>query len=152
RHFPDLPPPKTAAKGRFEGVLTGMWRRYAEKEGQSGESAFFYQKTCSECGGDKLKKESRLVLVAGQWITEVSKLPLEQVLDWVKRIKSDLEKRENSIAENLVFELGVKLERILHVGLGYLSMDRTSMTLSGGESQRLRLATVLGSDLSGVLY
>lgn len=152
RHFPDLPPPKTAAKGRFEGVLTGMWRRYAEKEGQSGESAFFYQKTCSECGGDKLKKESRLVLVAGQSITEVSKLPLEQVLDWVKRIKPDLEKRENSIAENLVFELGVKLERILHVGLGYLSMDRTSMTLSGGESQRLRLATVLGSDLSGVLY
>lgn len=152
RHFPQVQPPKTVSKGRFEGVLTGMWRRYAEKEGQSGEAAFFYQQTCPECGGEKLKKESRLVYVAGQSITEVSKMPLGQMLEWVKRIESNLEKRENSIAENLVFELGIKLERILQVGLGYLSMDRTSVTLSGGESQRLRLATVLGSDLSGVLY
>lgn len=152
QHFPDTPPPKTTNKGKFEGVVTAMWRRYQEREGVSNEAMYFYHQLCPECHGEKLKKESRQVFVAGLPISEVSKKPLDQMLVWVQDIAKELEDRESSIARSLVFELKVKIERIVSIGLGYLSMERQSVTLSGGESQRLRLATILGSALSGVLY
>ncbi|MDN7246066.1 excinuclease ABC subunit UvrA [Planococcus shenhongbingii] len=152
RHFPDIAPPKTTNKGKFEGILTATWRRYREREGVSNEAVYFYHQTCPECQGEKLKKESRLVFVAHKPISEVSRIPLDEILGWVQEIAKELEDREGSIARSLVFELKVKIERIVSVGLGYLSMDRQSVTLSGGESQRLRLATILGSALSGVLY
>src|SRR5690606_29863827 len=79
-------------------------------------------------------------------------IPLDEILEWVEQITAELGDREDSIAASLVFELATKISRITNVGLGYLSMDRQSITLSGGESQRLRLATILGSGLTGVLY
>jgi excinuclease ABC subunit A len=151
-HFPDTLPPKTVSKGKFEGVITGMWRRFKEKEGNSFDSDYFYKQTCPDCHGDKLKKESRLVKVGGKSITEVSQIPLEQILPWVTALHNEIEDSEESIVEALLLAIETKITRIDDVGLGYLSMDRQAITLSGGESQRLRLATILGSGLTGVLY
>lgn len=148
RHFPDIQPPKTVIKGKFEGVLTGMWRRYKETGGSATEGKFFYSNTCPGCGGEKLKKESRLAKVGGYPITEVSKWPLEEVLNWVRK----LEHQQGSLTGMVLEDLTSKITRIVNVGLSYLSLDREAITLSGGELQRLRLATILGSGLTGVLY
>lgn len=152
KHYPAVPLPKTVAKGKFEGVLTGMWRRYQEKGGNSGEADFFFQETCPECQGTKLKKESREVKVGGKSISEVSQIPLDAILSWVEEISQNFRADDESVSSSLVFELREKIKRIVHVGIGYLSMERQSATLSGGEAQRLRLATILGSSLTGVLY
>ncbi|TWT13226.1 excinuclease ABC subunit UvrA [Planomicrobium sp. CPCC 101079] len=152
RHYPDKQPPKTVSQGRFEGVLTGLWRRYKENGGNSVESKFFFSHTCSECGGEKLKKESRLAKVAGCSITEVSKWPLEEVMNWIKKLNRQAEETKDSLTAMILEDLTAKIIRIVNVGLAYLSMDREAVTLSGGESQRLRLATILGSGLTGVLY
>lgn len=151
-HYPETLPPKTVAKGKFEGVLTGMWRRYQEKGGNSGESDFFFQETCPECQGTKLKKESRQVKVADKSISEVSQIPLDGIFSWVKKISQNINANDESVSASLVFEMEEKIKRIIHVGIGYLSMERQTSTLSGGEAQRLRLATILGSSLTGVLY
>ncbi|MGI2328282.1 excinuclease ABC subunit UvrA [Planococcus sp. YIM B11945] len=149
RHFPTHQPPKTVSKGKFEGVLTGMWRRYQEKGGSSSEGKFFFSHTCPECKGEKLKRESRLVAVGGHSISEVSRWPLEEMVDWLKRLK---QKEEETVTLMILQDLTTKITRIINVGLSYLSMDREAISLSGGESQRLRLATILGSGLTGVLY
>lgn len=152
KNYPKVQPPKTVAKGKFEGVLTGMWRRYREKGGNSGEADFFFQQLCPECQGTKLKKQSREVTVGGKTISDVSHTSLELILEWVEEISGDFKRNDESVAVSLVFELSEKIKRIIHVGIGYLSMERQSATLSGGEAQRLRLATILGSSLTGVLY
>ncbi|MDN7242387.1 excinuclease ABC subunit UvrA [Planococcus sp. N028] len=152
RHFPDTQPPKTVSRGRFEGVLTGLWRRYKENGGNSVESKFFFSHTCPECSGEKLKKESRLAKVGGYPITEVSKWPLDEVLEWIKGLEQQAEEMNDSLTAMILKDLTSKITRIVNVGLAYLSMEREAVTLSGGESQRLRLATILGSGLTGVLY
>lgn len=152
KHYPAIGIPKTVAKGKFEGVLTGLWRRYKEKGGNSGEADLFFQETCPDCQGTKLKKESREVTVSGKSISDVSQISLEAILEWVEGITQDFDANDESVAASLVFELAEKIKRIIHVGIGYLSMERQSSTLSGGEAQRLRLATILGSSLTGVLY
>ncbi|WP_394120034.1 excinuclease ABC subunit UvrA [Planococcus donghaensis] len=152
KHYPEMDIPKTVAKGKFEGVLTGLWRRYQEKDGNSGEAEFFFQQICPECQGTKLKKQSREVTVSGKSISEVSQISVEAILEWVEGITQDFDANDESVAASLVFELAEKIKRIIHVGIGYLSMERQSATLSGGEAQRLRLATILSSSLTGVLY
>ncbi|MBS4210042.1 excinuclease ABC subunit UvrA [Bacillus sp. FJAT-50079] len=151
-HFPDKQPPKSVGKGKFEGVITGMWRRYREKEGNSGEADFFYEQTCPDCHGQRLKKASRLVKVAGTAITDVSQYSLDGMLTWVKQVERELTGEARSFVETFLHDLATKLTRLIDVGLGYLSLDRQAITLSGGESQRLRLASILGSGLTGVLY
>ncbi|RDW16217.1 excinuclease ABC subunit UvrA [Oceanobacillus chungangensis] len=153
-HYPDVKPPKTVGKGKFEGILTGMQRRYEEKGGSasSGEAAYFYSQVCSDCLGKRLNKESRDVLVAGTSITDVSDYSLEAMHDWLLELQQSLRSEDAVIVESFLHDLISKVNRIIHVGLGYLSMDRQTITLSGGEAQRLRLASILGSGLTGVLY
>ncbi len=157
RHFPGVKPPKSVAAGRFEGVVTGIWRRYKENgtgaEGGMTSSEFFHQQTCPACKGAKLKQSSLAVTVGGARISEIAEWPLEGVLAWAERIRSELSAESMEMLETiLAIEVPTRLRRILDVGLGYLSLNRQSVTLSGGEAQRLRLASLLGSGLTGVLY
>ncbi|WP_188455919.1 excinuclease ABC subunit UvrA [Virgibacillus oceani] len=151
-HFPNVKPPKTVGKGKFEGILTGMWRRYKEKDGHSGEAAYFFSQSCPDCNGKRLKKESREVLVAGAPITDVSTLSIEAMHSWLLKLQKSLDSDDYAVVETFLLDLISKVNRIVHVGLGYLSLDRQTITLSGGEAQRLRLASILGSGLTGVLY
>lgn len=151
-HFPDIKPPKSVGKGKFEGIITGMWRRYQEKAGNSGEAVFFYEHSCPDCEGKRLKKASRQVKVADASISDVSQYALEDMLEWLFNLKGELTDGNRPIVETFLHDLTTKVQRIIDVGLGYLSLDRQAVTLSGGESQRLRLASILGSGLTGVLY
>ncbi|MFG0211799.1 excinuclease ABC subunit UvrA [Brevibacillus porteri] len=152
RHFPSVQPPKTVGKGRFKGVITGMWQRYKEKDGQSGEAAYFLTQPCHDCHGERLKEESRLVTVEGMTLPSLSKSSLEELGDWVESVHVRAVREGDTILEAVLHDLLIKIRRVIHVGLGYLTLDRQAISLSGGEAQRLRLASILGSGLTGVLY
>jgi excinuclease ABC, A subunit len=155
RHFPDKKPPKTVSQGKFEGIVTGMWRRYKEKNGeQSGleKGDYFHQTVCPSCNGAKLNRQAREVLLAGNSLPEVSALSLRDVVKWTESLNAQVNETNSYILEPVLLDLTEKLRRMIDVGLGYLSLDRQSITLSGGEAQRLRLAALLGSGLTGVLY
>lgn len=152
QHFPEVKPPKTAGKGNFKGVLASMWQRYKEKDGQSSEAACFRTKPCRECSGDRLNEESRKVTVIGKTLPELSKQSLYDLSDWVASLQQTIVSDTDELMETLTHDLHTKIRRILDVGLGYLTIDRQAVTLSGGEAQRLRLASILGSGLTGVLY
>lgn len=151
--FAQKKPPKTVAEGKFEGVLTGMWRRFSEKSGQSAEAeAYFYSETCGTCEGERLNEVSRKVTVAGRTIPELVNHSLEEMLQWVAQLEESLEASSLFMAETFTNDLKTKLRRIIKTGLAYLTLDRQMITLSGGEAQRLRLASLLDSSLTGVLY
>ncbi|ULL16290.1 excinuclease ABC subunit A [Paenibacillus sp. H1-7] len=156
RHYPDKKPPKTVNGGKFEGIITGIWRRYKEKDGDQGpmerEAELFRVKLCTGCQGGRLKKEVRQVTVAGASLSEVAEWPLEEVLRWTRQLRDHLPVEGFHLLEPVLHDVPVRLERIMDVGLGYLSLHRQTVTLSGGEAQRLRLASLLGSGLTGVLY
>lgn len=151
-HFPHVKPPKTVSGGKFEGVLTGIWRRYREKGGRSGEAALFYSQTCPDCHGKRLKKESCDVSVCHTSITELSTISLENIYVWLQNLEMSLSEEQKVFIDTYLNDLIEKVRRVLKVGLGYLTLDRQTITLSGGETQRLRLASLLGSGLTGVLY
>ena len=107
---------------------------------------------CPECHGQRLSKESLHFLLNGKNIAEVSALELGQLYEWLEGLEGRLSERQRAIAAEIVKEIKSRLKFLLDVGLDYLSLSRTSMSLSGGESQRIRLATQIGSQLVGVLY
>jgi|HigsolmetaAR203D_1030402.scaffolds.fasta_scaffold04565_1 excinuclease ABC subunit A len=152
RHFPGVKPPKSVNGGKFEGVITNMWRRYREVADPSetlnlGE--YFEQKTCPDCGGTRLKKEFAQVAVGGVSIAELSSCPLDRTAGWIEQLRAD---RNHAWIEPILADAATRVRRLIDVGLGYLTLDRRTMTLSGGEAQRMRLAMLLGSGLTGVLY
>lgn len=151
-HFPGAKPPKGVSQGKFEGVVTGIWRRYREKGGDSGVAELFDEQVCSDCRGTRLKESSRLVTVGGASIAEVSTWSLKDALSWLHSLQERLTPEQLQWMEPLLHDAGVRLKRIIDVGLGYMSLHRQVVTLSGGEAQRLRLASILGSGLTGVLY
>ncbi|WP_033541313.1 ATP-binding cassette domain-containing protein [Planococcus sp. CAU13] len=145
--------PKTVGDGKFEGVMTNLWRKYQEKSGDMGrEEIFFFSDTCPECDGTKLNEESRSVQVKDRSITEISMLDLEQLLSWVKEIRTDLSPEELAVVDVYLQDIDTKLKRIKRLGLGYLTLERGTSTLSGGESQRIRLSAILDSDLTDIVY
>ena len=156
RHFPDKQPPKTVNTGRFEGVLTNLLRRYNERANDAAYrekiEKLLHLQVCPDCKGTRLKKESRLVTVNGQTIIEVLQLPLAGLADWLSALPAIVSANEMLIAESILNDLTERVRRLLDVGVGYLTLDRSSPTLSAGEAQRLRLAALLGSGLTGVLY
>ncbi len=157
-HFPHTTPPRTVAMGRFEGVVPNLLRRHAEHAGepdseyvQKLESLLVLQ-TCTECGGTRLRPEARAVSVAGVNIVEVSRLSLEALAEWIANLRAALPGEDWLIAEPIVIDLQERVRRLVEIGLGYLTLERSTPTLSAGEAQRLRLAALLGSGLTGVLY
>ncbi|GKV66491.1 MULTISPECIES: excinuclease ABC subunit UvrA [unclassified Sporosarcina] len=151
RHYPKTKPVKGT---QFEGVIPSLWRRYKENEGSSKEKGgeFFHEELCPDCLGARLKKEVRLVRVAGATITDISEWSLDAVYEWTKGLQAALPSEGHHLLEPILHDMPTRLKRIIDVGLGYLSINRQMVTLSGGEAQRLRLATLLGSGLTGVLY
>lgn len=152
RHFPNIKPPKTVAKGKFAGVLGAMWRSYKENGESSQVADFFKSETCPDCHGERLLEEIRSVRVNKKRLPELSLLPLNELLRWVQNTSELFAHEEDEILATVLHDLHERLARILQVGLGYLTLDRQAITLSGGEAQRLRLASILGSGLTGVLY
>lgn len=156
RHFPDIKPPETASKGRFEGLSSNLLRRYAE---HSDNTAYrekieksLIKIDCPHCNGERLKEYSRKVTVDGISIIRLSDMPLEELLNWISSVKTKLSVQAGLIAGPVVNDLEERISRLVDTGIGYLSMNRGMTTLSGGEAQRLRLAALLGSGLTGVLY
>ncbi|MFN8473689.1 MAG: excinuclease ABC subunit UvrA [Anaerolineae bacterium] len=160
RHFPTIEPPTTVRQGRFEGIATSVLRRYAEHIHQHINEADYRDKledvlvtqTCPDCGGTRLRPESRAVTVNGQTIIAVSRLPLTDLDVWLDGLRAVFAADEMSLAEPVLAALRERIVRLTEVGAGYLTTERASPSLSAGEAQRLRLASLLGSSLSGVLY
>lgn len=156
RHFPQVEPPATVRGGRFEGVATTLLRRYAEHindpDYREKMADLLITETCPDCAGTRLRPESRAVTVSGQSIVAVSRLPLSELGAWLGALPATLSADEMLIAEPILADLRERIARLVEVGVGYLSMERSSPTLSAGEAQRLRLASLLGSSLTGLLY
>ncbi|WP_152656728.1 excinuclease ABC subunit UvrA [Oceanobacillus sp. CFH 90083] len=151
--FPGVKPPKTVEKGKFPGVLTSMWRRYTEHDGSSAEAdAYFYSQTCPDCHGDRLNPVSRAVTVDGWTIPQLVVHSLEEMAVWADKLEASLEQTSYQLVETFIQDIKTKLSRIIKIGLGYLTLDRQVITLSGGEAQRIRLSALLDSALTGVLY
>jgi excinuclease ABC subunit A len=137
----------------FEGVIPRLERRVREAENQDrleDLEPYLETRPCPTCGGARLRPESRSVTVGGKAIYEVGALPVETAAVFFEELA--LPSREATIAARVLKEIRERLHFLLNVGLGYLTLDRAAGTLSGGESQRIRLATQVGSRLTGVLY
>ncbi|MDD3628370.1 MAG: excinuclease ABC subunit UvrA [Actinomycetota bacterium] len=138
---------------KFEGLANNLSRRYLETESESQRikiEKMIGTRPCSSCGGKRLRKESLAVKINSLSIADFCEKSIEEGIDWLKSIK--LTEREKMIGERLIKEIIDRMEFLKDVGLGYLTLERKSSTLSGGESQRIRLATQIGSGLVGVLY
>jgi len=139
----------------FEGVIPNLERRYRELSSDSVREEFAkYQNEhpCETCGGYRLKPEALCVKVAGLNIGEVTGFTIDQAHDWFGKIEKKLSKQHQQIASKIFKEICERLKFLMNVGLDYLTLSRESGSLSGGESQRIRLASQIGSGLSGVLY
>ncbi|HET7277432.1 MAG TPA: excinuclease ABC subunit UvrA [Dermatophilaceae bacterium] len=137
----------------FEGVVPFVRRRHAETDSDWSREryeGYMREVPCPECGGARLKPESLAVLVGGRSISQVCALAIADCAKFLKDV--DFTARERQIAERVIREIEARLGFLLDVGLDYLSLDRAAGTLSGGEAQRIRLATQIGSGLVGVLY
>jgi excinuclease ABC subunit A len=139
--------------GKFEGVIPMLARRYKETDSPTIRAEiekYMSAQTCPGCHGRRLRPEALAVTVKDKAIDELSSLPVCDLRAWVGKL--GLDRRERAIAEKVVQEILDRLTFLDDVGVGYLTLDRSSATLSGGESQRIRLATQIGSKLMGVLY
>ncbi len=139
----------------YEGVIPSLERRWKETESAWSREElekFQNEHACDSCNGYRLKKESLCVKVGGLHIGEVTAFTIDAAHDWFGNIKKKLNKKQQQIAEKILKEICERLQFLVNVGLDYLTLSRESGTLSGGESQRIRLASQIGSGLSGVLY
>ena len=137
----------------FEGVIPNLERRFRETDSAVvREELTKYRNTqdCPECGGARLRREARHVLVAGRPLHEIAGLALSESLAFFRGL--DLEGARGQVAARIVREIASRIEFLVDVGLGYLTLERSAQTLSGGESQRIRLASQIGSGLTGVMY
>jgi excinuclease ABC subunit A len=138
---------------RFDGIIPNLERRYRETESELQREKieeYMTLRPCPECKGARLKPESRAVLVAGTPIHEFTKLSAQRALEWVRSL--ELSEHDRRIARLVLREIQERLQFLEDVGIGYLTLERAAATLAGGEAQRIRLATQVGSSLVGVLY
>ncbi|WIM05375.1 MAG: excinuclease ABC subunit UvrA [Candidatus Nitricoxidivorans perseverans] len=137
----------------FEGIIPNLERRYRETDSvmvREELAKHLNHKPCPECGGARLRREARHVLVGDRTITDVSRLSLIDCRDFFNLLQ--LTGQRAQVAEKIVKEITARLTFLINVGLDYLSLDRSAETLSGGEAQRIRLASQIGSGLTGVMY
>ena len=139
----------------FEGVIPNLARRHRETGSEAIRTEierYMATRPCPTCGGMRLRPESVAVTVGGRNIIETTRLSVTEALEWHRSLPGRLTNRENTIARQVLKEVRSRLGFLVDVGLDYLTLDRASGTLSGGEAQRIRLATQIGSSLMGVLY
>jgi excinuclease ABC subunit A len=139
----------------FEGLLPNLERRYRETDSEWVKTElekFMVERPCPTCSGKRLKPEVLAVTIDGLNIADVAGLAVTNALEWTAELPARLSDRERQIARQVLKEVAARLGFLVDVGLDYLTLDRTSATLSGGEAQRIRLATQIGSSLVGVLY
>jgi excinuclease ABC subunit A len=142
-------------KKPFEGVITNIDRRYRETESEWAReelAKYFSDVPCAGCNGYRLKPEALCVKIGGKHIGEISELSVRRAGEWFETVPKALNAQQNEIAARVLKEIRERLSFLLDVGLNYLTLARASGTLSGGESQRIRLASQIGSGLTGVLY
>jgi excinuclease ABC subunit A len=144
---------------RHEGVIPNLWRRYNESTSdyvREKLEEFMVNRPCSTCDGTRLQPVARMVDIAGTTISDVTRQPVINVLPWAQKLRdeatSPLTLRQQLIARPILKEICDRLSFMINVGLDYLTLERAAGTLSGGEAQRIRLATQIGSQLMGVLY
>src|ERR1700729_1177884 len=142
-------------KKPFEGVVTNIDRRYRETESEWAReelAKYFSDAPCAGCHGYRLKPEALCVKIGAKHIGEISELSVKRAAEWFETVPSALNAQQNEIAARVLKEIRERLTFLVDVGLNYLTLSRSSGTLSGGESQRIRLASQIGSGLTGVLY
>jgi excinuclease ABC subunit A len=142
-------------KKAFEGVIPNLERRFKESDNpwvREDLSRYQAQKPCQVCTGYRLKPQALSVKIAGRHIGEASELSIRRARDWFATVMETLTPQRAEIARRILREIEERLQFLVDVGLDYLSLSRASATLSGGESQRIRLASQIGSGLTGVLY
>jgi excinuclease ABC subunit A len=138
---------------RFEGIVNQLQRRYEETDSESNRErieGYMAEQPCPQCGGARLRPESLAVKVGGISIAEYTRMSARAAAVWIRDLK--LSETEQAIARLIVREIRERLAFLDNVGIGYLSLDRSARSLSGGEAQRIRLATQIGSSLVGVMY
>ncbi len=139
----------------FEGVIPNLERRYRETDSawtREELSRFQSARPCEVCNGYRLKPEALAVKIGGKHVSEVTTFAIDEAAEWFSNIKKQLTPKQNEIAARILKEINARLGFLVNVGLEYLTLSRASGTLSGGESQRIRLASQIGSGLTGVLY
>ena len=139
----------------FEGVIPNMERRYRETDSawsREDMERFQNNRSCGACGGYRLKPEALAVKIGGLHVGQVVQMSITEAFDWVQSVPQHLTAQKNEIAKAILKEIRERLGFLVNVGLNYLTLSRAAGTLSGGESQRIRLASQIGSGLTGVLY
>ena len=139
----------------FQGVINFITSQFNETMPasiQKWAASFMDKKTCPVCNGDRLKQESLCFKIEGKNVAELSRMDLRELSQWIKDLDSKLDNRKKAIAGEILREIDTRIRFLLDVGVGYLNLGRSSRSLSGGESQRIRLATQIGSELVNVLY
>ncbi|MCG8340425.1 MAG: excinuclease ABC subunit UvrA [Cytophagales bacterium] len=144
--------PGTKWNTKFEGVIHFLEKRKETKSGKKQSVAFSHTKVCPDCKGARLKKASCHFKINHKNIAELATMDIQQLHDWFSHLESKLNERQKSIATELLKEIRKRIHFLRDVGLHYLHLNRPLRTLSGGEAQRIRLATQIGTQLTGVLY
>lgn len=142
----------TLNKGGIVGMLKRCFKYTSSESIRNWAEGFMDSVDCPDCMGTRLKKESLYFKIDGKNIGELANMDIDTLADWFKNLESRLNERQNLIAKDLLKEIRTRIGFILDVGLDYLSLNRPAKTLSGGEAQRIRLATQIGSQLSGITY
>ena len=142
--------------GSYEGIIPMLKRWFTSSQSNDGlknwVEKFMELSTCNECSGTRLKKESLWFKVDEKNIAELCNLNLDQLMIWLTKVEQHLNNKQQTIAHDVLKEINERIQFLLDVGLSYLSLSRPSKSLSGGESQRIRLATQIGSQLQGITY
>lgn len=157
-HYHNREGRKATFSAPFEGVIRNLERRYTETSSEYMRekiSEFMSERICPTCNGTRLRREALAITIDGVNIVECTRWPVLNTLEWVRRLSqpdTPLTLRQQAIAERILKEIQARLGFLVDVGLDYLTLERSAASLSGGEAQRIRLATQIGSRLMGVLY